>query len=198
MDCPVLSNNDSYSEVDARLFCFQKVILILFVRYLTKSRMITSRLYHCARLVHADLSEYNLLLCPSWQISKDRIRHEDERTDDDQSLRIVLIDFGQSVERGHPAALEFLRRDLTTVRDFFVKQCIQTLSVKDAEELVLAPFSAKTEDGEYLEGKNDTASNDDDDNNWRHYVPGWDDQKVMDELLDKLQVQSWNDTADNK
>jgi serine/threonine-protein kinase RIO1 len=146
------------------------------------------RLYHCARLVHADLSEYNLLLCPSWQISKDKISVESERTDEDQSLRIVLIDFGQAVERGHPAAGELLKRDLQTVRDFFVKQGIQTLPIDDSEEFVLAPFSANEEGNEILVEEKNVSNDITEDDTWRHSVPGWNDQKVMDELLAKLQA----------
>jgi serine/threonine-protein kinase RIO1 len=128
-------------------------------------------------------------LCPSWQISKDQISVESERTDEDQSLRIVMIDFGQAVERGHPAAAELLKRDLQTVRDFFVKQGIQTLSVEDSEEFVLTPFSSNADDNEIaVEEKSASKENSEDSDTWRHSVPGWDDQKVMDELLAKLQA----------
>lgn len=128
-------------------------------------------------------------MCPSWQISKDQISVESERTDEDQSLRIVMIDFGQAVERGHPAAAELLKRDLQTVRDFFVKQGIQTLSVEDSEEFVLTPFSSNADDNEVaVEEKSASKENSEDSDTWRHSVPGWDDQKVMDELLAKLQA----------
>lgn len=128
-------------------------------------------------------------MCPSWQISKDQISVESERTDEDQSLRIVMIDFGQAVERGHPAAAELLKRDLQTVRDFFVKQGIQTLSVEDSEEFVLTPFSSNADDNEIaVEEKSASKENSEDSDTWRHSVPGWDDQKVMDELLAKLQA----------
>eukprot|EP00956_Cyclotella_meneghiniana_P002352 scaffold2638_cov66-Cyclotella_meneghiniana.AAC.7 len=137
------------------------------------------RLYHCSRLVHADLSEYNILLCPSWQLSHDPIRPEDERTEEDQSLVVVLIDFGQAVEREHPNAGDLLRRDIHNVREFFEKQGIQTLSVNDAEKFVLATFSADNE--------NKTTPIIDNDCEWRHNVTGWDDQKVIDDLLIKLQ-----------
>lgn len=52
------------------------------------------RLYNKCRLVHADLSEYNLLYCDS---------------------SIVVIDVSQSVEHDHPMALEFLRKDCTNI-----------------------------------------------------------------------------------
>ena len=53
-----------------------------------------------ARLVHADLSEYNVMLWP------------DERTP-------WVIDVAQAVHHGHPYAREFLERDLDNIEDFF-------------------------------------------------------------------------------
>jgi len=57
-----------------------------------------TRLYKQCHLVHADLSEYNIL----WQ--------------DGQAW---FIDVSQSVEPNHPCGLEFLYRDCTNVADFF-------------------------------------------------------------------------------
>ena len=57
-------------------------------------------LYRDCRLVHADLSEYNIL----WQAS---------------TKRTFLIDVSQSVEPNHPHGLEFLWRDCTNVSTFF-------------------------------------------------------------------------------
>jgi RIO kinase 1 len=62
------------------------------------------------QLVHADLSEYNIL----W----------DERP--------VLIDMGQSVLLDHPNAMEFLRRDLKNIVRFFSKYGIKS----DVNELL--------------------------------------------------------------
>ena len=52
------------------------------------------RLYNKCKLVHADLSEYNLLYCDS---------------------SIFVIDVSQSVENDHPMALEFLRKDCSNI-----------------------------------------------------------------------------------
>lgn len=58
-------------------------------------------LYNDCKLVHADLSEYNIL----W--------HED---------KCWLIDVAQSVEPGHPSALEFLMRDCDNISTFFTRK----------------------------------------------------------------------------
>ncbi|MGZ4864596.1 MAG: serine protein kinase RIO [Halobacteriota archaeon] len=57
------------------------------------------RLYSDARLVHADLSEYNILV--------------------DEESNPVFIDMGQSVLVEHPRAQEFLRRDVSNIIKFF-------------------------------------------------------------------------------
>ncbi len=52
------------------------------------------------KLVHADLSEYNILI-------KDQTPY--------------MIDFGQAVVLGHPSAMDFLHRDVSNVLDYFAK-----------------------------------------------------------------------------
>lgn len=66
-------------------------------------------LYQTCRLVHADLSEYNVLY------------HED---------KLWLIDVSQSVEHDHPRSLEFLRMDVKNVSDFFRRKGVDVLSDK--------------------------------------------------------------------
>ena len=60
----------------------------------------TKRLYQKAGLVHADLSEYNVLMAG------------DEP---------IMIDFAQAVARGHPRGDEFLERDVSNIVRFFQK-----------------------------------------------------------------------------
>jgi RIO kinase 1 len=64
-------------------------------------------MYQTCRLVHADLSEYNILY------------HED---------KLYLIDVSQSVEHDHPRSLEFLRMDVKNVSDFFRSRNVEVLS----------------------------------------------------------------------
>jgi len=81
-------------------------------------------LYHECHLVHADLSEYNIL----W--------HEQ---------KCWFIDVSQAVEPTHPHALEFLYRDCCNVSNFFTR-----LGAKDAVEPAQL-FSAIT--GHHVNGR---------------------------------------------
>ncbi|KAI4139120.1 MAG: hypothetical protein LQ341_004346 [Variospora aurantia] len=74
-------------------------------------------LYQTCRLVHADLSEYNVLY------------HED---------KLWLIDVSQSVEHDHPRSLEFLRMDIKNVTDFFARKSVDTLSERTVFSFVTA------------------------------------------------------------
>lgn len=64
-------------------------------------------MFHTCRLVHADLSEFNMLY---------------------HAGRLWVIDVSQSVEHDHPHSLEFLRMDCTNVTDFFSKKGVATMS----------------------------------------------------------------------
>ncbi|EXJ90746.1 Atypical/RIO/RIO1 protein kinase [Capronia coronata CBS 617.96] len=67
------------------------------------------------KLVHADLSEYNIL----W--------HRD---------RPYIIDVSQSVEADHPRSLDFLRMDIKNVNDFFKRQGVAVLSDKKVFQFI--------------------------------------------------------------
>jgi len=68
------------------------------------------RLYREARLVHADLSEYNILY------------HE----------KPYLIDMGQAVTLDHPRAPAFLIRDIKNLNRYFSRYC----DVQDEQEII--------------------------------------------------------------
>ena len=93
-------------------------------------------MFHGAQLVHGDLSEYNILVCPARLVEN---RDQGFRPSHGNELQCVLIDFGQAVDWRHPLAMELLDRDLAQVRDFFAKKCVKTLSVNMAHEFVTAP-----------------------------------------------------------
>lgn len=64
-------------------------------------------LYQQCKLVHADLSEYNILY---------------------HKKKLWMIDVSQSVEHDHPSSLEFLRMDIKNVNDYFRRQGVSVLS----------------------------------------------------------------------
>jgi RIO kinase 1 len=76
------------------------------------------RLYHSCKLVHADLSEYNLLY---------------------YRKTVYFIDVSQSVEHDHPHALEFLRKDCMNVIEFFAKRIVsrRILSLKKLYDFLI-------------------------------------------------------------
>lgn len=82
-------------------------------------------LYQTCRLVHADLSEYNILY------------HND---------KLWLIDVSQSVEHDHPRSLEFLRMDIRNVSDFFRRQGVDVLSEKTTFGFVIASHGSTAPD----------------------------------------------------
>lgn len=65
------------------------------------------RMYQTCKLVHADLSEYNVLY---------------------HQKKLFIIDVSQSVEHDHPRSLEFLRMDIKNVSDFFRRKSVDVLS----------------------------------------------------------------------
>jgi RIO kinase 1 len=72
-------------------------------------------MYHTCRLVHGDLSEYNML----WW--KDRL---------------YIIDVSQSVEHDHPRSLEFLRMDIKNVSDFFARKGVNVFSEREIFDFI--------------------------------------------------------------
>jgi RIO kinase 1 len=82
---------------------------------------IIRHLYQRCRLVHGDLSEYNLL----W--------HKE---------MIYVIDVGQSVETDHPSALDFLRSDVANVNDYFRKVGnLPVMTTRQLFEYVVMPLA---------------------------------------------------------
>ena len=74
-------------------------------------------LYQKCHLVHADLSEYNVLY------------HRE---------KLWLIDVSQSVEHDHPRSLEFLRMDIKNVGDFFNRKGVDTLRERTVFNFITA------------------------------------------------------------
>lgn len=72
-------------------------------------------MFHDCKLVHADLSEYNILY------------HDKE---------LYIIDVSQSVEHDHPNAFNFLRADLKNVEDFFGRNGVTVIGLRRSFEFV--------------------------------------------------------------
>jgi serine/threonine-protein kinase RIO1 len=85
-------------------------------------------------LVHGDLSEYNILVAPSYFVvgpSSTVVKNSGE------DLQIVLIDFGQAIDTRHPDATLLLERDLNRILTFFTMQGIDVPTLDEAMELVV-------------------------------------------------------------
>jgi RIO kinase 1 len=81
--------------------------------------LIMRHMFQRCKLVHGDLSEYNLL----W--------HNNE---------VYVIDVSQSVESDHPSALDFLRKDCANVNDFFRKSGgLQVMTTRQLFQYVTTP-----------------------------------------------------------
>ncbi|EJC98445.1 RIO1-domain-containing protein [Fomitiporia mediterranea MF3/22] len=96
------------------------------------------RLFHECHLVHADLSEYNILY-------------------DANSL--FIIDVSQSVEHDHPHAFDFLRKDIGNVEEFFSRRGVRTLGLRRAFDFVtrvrsslLSELDSSVAEGESVSG----------------------------------------------
>ena len=92
------------------------------------------KMYHDCKLVHGDLSEYNMLY------------HQG---------KVFIIDVSQSVEHDHPHALEFLRKDLCNVTEFFRRFEIAVLGLRELFDWVV---DTRTNWQERLDGLEAVAS----------------------------------------
>ncbi|KAJ2412040.1 Serine/threonine-protein kinase rio1 [Coemansia sp. RSA 2530] len=83
-------------------------------------------MYAVCKLVHADLSEYNILY---------------------HGKRLFIIDVSQSVEHDHPHALDFLRHDCNNVTEFFRKRGnVRTMSLRRLFEFITDPVAGSSSD----------------------------------------------------
>lgn len=93
---------------------------------------IMRRLYQVCRLVHADLSEYNILY---------------------HDKQLYIIDVSQSVEYDHPRSLEFLRMDIKNTGEFFRRQGVDTLADRAIFDFIISSEGPTEEPAlqEYIE-----------------------------------------------
>ena len=92
--------------------------------------LIMRHLFQRCKLVHGDLSEYNLL----W--------HDN---------RVYVIDVSQSVEAHHPAALNFLRKDAAAINDYFARVArLNVMTTRQLFEFVTTPLPDDSEEAEHV------------------------------------------------
>lgn len=90
--------------------------------------LILRHMFQRCRLVHGDFSEYNLL----WH-----------------NQNVYVIDVSQSVESDHPSALDFLRKDVSNVNDFFEKTGnLNVMSTRQLFEFITSTIIEDTEESE--------------------------------------------------
>mmetsp|Transcript_35425 Transcript_35425/g.100311 ORF Transcript_35425/g.100311 Transcript_35425/m.100311 type:complete len:378 (-) Transcript_35425:8-1141(-) len=94
-------------------------------------------LYQTCRLVHADLSEYNIL----W--------HEGS---------LWIIDVSQAVDLDHPRSLDFLRADCSHCNDFFRRNGVAVLTNKELFDFAVDPTITNDNIDEVLERLKERAS----------------------------------------
>ena len=82
------------------------------------------------KLVHGDLSEFNILL------------HKGV---------LYIIDVSQSVEHDHPFALDFLRSDCRNVNLFYAKQNVKVPSVRELFEFIVETNITEDNLDEYID-----------------------------------------------
>jgi RIO kinase 1 len=80
--------------------------------------LLIRRLYKDAKLVHADLSEFNLLF---------------------HNNSVIVIDVSQSVEHDHPRAVDFLRKDCNNINNYFRRNGVISLTLKELFDFVVDP-----------------------------------------------------------
>ena len=95
------------------------------------------RMFNECKLVHADLSEFNMLLFKG---------------------QLYIIDVSQSVEHDHPLAFEFLRMDCTNVNEFFRKKHVQTMTLRELFDFITDPNINESNIDECLEKLQEIAS----------------------------------------
>uniref|UniRef100_A0A3Q4MZ22 Serine/threonine-protein kinase RIO1 n=1 Tax=Neolamprologus brichardi TaxID=32507 RepID=A0A3Q4MZ22_NEOBR len=88
------------------------------------------KMFQEARLVHADLSEFNMLY------------HNGDA---------YIIDVSQSVEHDHPHALEFLRKDCSNINEFFVKHGVAVMTVRELFDFITDPSITSQNIDQYLD-----------------------------------------------
>ncbi|KAL6501302.1 hypothetical protein OROHE_024949 [Orobanche hederae] len=97
---------DAALSLDKLRQCYREMVIIM------------RALYQKCKLVHGDLSEYNILYYVG---------------------QLYIIDVSQSVDLSHPHALDFLREDSIHVSDFFRKRGVGVMTVRELFDFIVDP-----------------------------------------------------------
>ena len=116
---------------------------------------IVRRMYKICKLVHADLSEYNVLYSYA-------------------DGHLYTIDVSQSVEHDHPHAFDFLRNDLKNMDEFFSRRGLKTLGLQRTFGLIIEEWGRNGEETEEDVGA---------EMNRRFSLPEEDDQESKDTIF---------------
>ncbi|KAI6706574.1 hypothetical protein NL676_009536 [Syzygium grande] len=87
-------------------------------------------LYQNCKLVHGDLSEYNMLYFEE---------------------HLYIIDVSQAVDLDHPHALDFLREDCLHVSDFFKKHGVGVMTIRELFDFIVDSSITDDSVDSYLE-----------------------------------------------
>ncbi|KAB2633154.1 serine/threonine-protein kinase RIO1-like [Pyrus ussuriensis x Pyrus communis] len=87
-------------------------------------------MYQKSKLVHGDLSEYNILYFEG---------------------HLYIIDVSQAVDLDHPHALDFLREDCVHVSDFFKKHGVAVMTIRELFDFIVDPTIADDVVESYLD-----------------------------------------------
>ncbi|KAL9689764.1 hypothetical protein QQ045_010153 [Rhodiola kirilowii] len=104
--------------VDKLCECYMEVVIAM------------RTLYQKCKLVHGDLSEFNMLYYEG---------------------HLYIIDVSQGVDLDHPHALDFLRRDCVNVSDFFRKQGVAVMTIRELFDFIVDPSITDELVDSYLE-----------------------------------------------
>ncbi|OBZ71498.1 Serine/threonine-protein kinase rio1 [Grifola frondosa] len=118
--------------------------------------LMTRKIYTECKLVHADLSEYNILYhvedaaadSPAQDDSQPGATSEQTNPESPRRGHLYIIDVSQSVEHDHPHAFDFLRADLRNVEDFFARRGVRCVGLRRAFEFVTSEQLALADGGE--------------------------------------------------
>jgi RIO kinase 1 len=103
------------------------VILASFCSHAELLSLYRARLYRDARLVHGDLSEFNIMIAPA-SLVENKADGVEGNLDE---LQAVLIDFGQAVDIRHPEASDVLERDVERVQTLFKRVEVEVMDMQE-------------------------------------------------------------------